>query len=149
MSEEKKQAELYDQFVSYVQRHMRDSDNNNLSVKEFDLREINAYDMQLVLENVDHGTKKLFDAVERFKPGARLETRESVCDGAPVFVVTIPYKRAPSSKSSKAKKRRGVAVATSASPPRSGLLMFYVFSMMSLVVVAALKTTRDEWSFLF
>ena len=148
MSEEKKQAELYDQFVSYVQRNMRDSDNSNLSVKEFDLREINAYDMQLVLENVDHGTKKLFDAVERFKPGARLETRESVGDGAPVFVATIPYKRATSSRSSKAKKRRGVAVATSSSP-RSGLLMFYVFSMMSLVVVAALKTTRDEWSFLF
>lgn len=147
MSEEKKQAELYDQFVSYVQRHMRDSDNNNLSVKEFDLREINAYDMQLVLENVDHGTKKLFDAVERFKPGARLETRESVGDGAPVFVATIPYKRATNSRSSKVKKRR-VAVATT-SAPRSGLLMFYVFSMMSLVVVAALKTTRDEWSFLF
>jgi len=147
MSEEKKQAELYDQFVSYVQRHMRDSDNNNLSVKEFDLREINAYDMQLVLENVDHGTKKLFDAVERFKPGARLETRESVGDGAPVFVATIPYKRATNSKSSKLKKRRVAVTTTSA--PRSGLLMFYVFSMMSLVVVAALKTTRDEWSFLF
>lgn len=143
--EEKKQAELYDEFVTYVQKKMRDTDNPNLSVREFDLRQVGTYDMQLTLENVDSGKRQLYDLVERFKPGATLETKEDIHNGDHVFVATIPFKKnQPLKRGKKAKKSTRTSEAST-----SGMLIFYGFSMMSLVVLAALKTTRDEWSWLF
>jgi hypothetical protein len=137
-------AAIYDEFNEYVERTLRDSDNPHITLKEFEqMPKSGLTHMELVLENVKTGTGRLFKKVEEFKDGSILKTRESVKDGAPVFVAYIPFKE----KESKTHSSSSGSVSRSSKPPSQTTLLLYFVALFSTIIVGLVKTTAADWQY--
>lgn len=138
------EAEAYDAFCDYVRDKMRDRDNPQLALREFDLRQPAGVTHALFdLENVRVGSEKLFERVKQFRPGAKLQTREDTNTGNMIYVAHIPYgKRHNKSKHHHSSHKR-------ISPPNPHLLFLYIFLLMCLALFASLKTSGAEWRYIF
>ena len=92
-SDHERKAEVYDRFADYVREKMRSRDNPNISVREFDLMgKSGVTHMDLILENVSKGNKKLYGLVEEFDERAFLDTKEDFQTGNLIYVAHIPFK---------------------------------------------------------
>jgi len=138
-------AQIYDDFSDYVTREMRNRDNPNLTVRDFNhMARAGLTHMELVLENVETASEELFTAVKEFKPGSYLKTKEVIKDGSQQYVAFIPYVSATSTK-----RRLGSGVrGESGGPPSQTRLMLYLFGLMIMIVTTALKTTSAEWYYM-
>jgi len=138
-------AQIYDDFAEYVTREMRDRDNPNLTVRDFNnMARSSLTHMELVLENVETASEKLFTAVKQFKPGSYLKTKEVIRDGSQMYVAFIPYVSTTAKKRSSAYGGGGSGL----EPPSQTRLMLYLFGLMLMIVIAALKTTSAEWYYM-
>ena len=144
--ENARKSQLYDEFADYVSKVMRDPDTNpNLSLRDFSqMPRSGLTHMELVLENVENANKQLFSAVEDFREGAYLKGKENIKTGSQTYVAFIPYVD---------ERKRGVSRSSSSSsssgrPPSQTRLFLYLFGLMGMVVIAALKTTSSEWNYM-
>ncbi len=137
-------TKLYDEFSDYVAESMRDNDNPHLTLREYDSgTKATVTHLEVVLENVDSGTESLYAKTKRFREGAFLKTRESVKDGAQVFVAYIPF-----NDGSKKSSHGGGGGGVRSKQPSQNLLMLYVVGLFVTVIVALVKTTGNEWRML-
>lgn len=144
-SDHERKAAVYDRFADFVRDKMRSRDNPNLSVREFALMGPSGVThMDLRLENVDKGKKKLYDLVEQFDSRAFLDTKEDVQTGNLIYVAHVPFK-----SEEKRSHRSHRHQSDGEEPPSTGILMAYVMMLMLMMIVAVWKTTWSEWEFMF
>lgn len=143
LSDHDRKAEVYDRFADFVREKMRTRDNPNISVKEFDLMERSGVThMDLVLENVSKGNKKLYALVEQFDSRAFLDTKEDFRTGNLIYVAHVPF------KAEERHHRHGHTSEVSSLPPSTNILMLYVFLFMVLIIIGVAKTEWSEWRFI-
>jgi hypothetical protein len=144
-SDHELKAEVYDRFADYVRDKMRTRDNPNISVREFDLMgRSGVTHMDLRLENVDRGNKKLYTLVEAFADTAFLDTKEDIQTGNLIYVAHIPFK-----SKERRRHRNHHSHHSSDGAPSTNILMFYVFLFMILLLLAVWKTEWTEWRYIF
>ena len=144
-SDHERKAAVYDRFADFVRDKMRSRDNPNISVREFDLMgRSGVTHMDLRLENVDKGNKKLYNLVEQFDPRAFLDTKEDIQTGNLIYVAHIPFKGEEKRSHRSHRSRSG-----SGDAPSTGVLMGYVMMLLVLLILAVWKTTWSEWAFMF
>jgi hypothetical protein len=144
-SDHERKAEVYDRFAEYVRDKMRTRDNPNISVREFDLMgRSGVTHMDLRLENVDRGNKKLYTLVEQFDDSAFLDTREDFQTGNLIYVAHISFK----GEETKRHHHHSQSHRHGGGPPSTNVLMFYVFLYMLLLLVAVWKTEWSEWRYI-
>jgi hypothetical protein len=135
-------TELYDLFSDYVRDHVRDRDNNNITLCAFgSLPEPSVTHMCIPLENVTTGTGKLFTSVEKFRPGTKLKTEEVADTGVNQFNAYIPFDGPRSSSSSKSRRNTS---SSSLFPYTPQLVMVGVFI---LIIIGILKTEMRQWEY--
>lgn len=143
-SEHERKAEVYDRFADYVRDKMRTRDNPNISVREFDLMgKSGVTHMDLRLENVDKGNKKLYNLVEQFDDRAFLDTREDFQTGNLIYVAHIPF-----TSESKHHHHHRHRSSGASPPPNTNVLMLYIFMFMLLIILGVWKTEWSEWRYM-
>jgi len=135
-------AEIYDRFQDYVRDKMRDSDNPNISLRDFDkLQEGGLTHFDVPLENISGTKKKYFDLVDAFAPGAMLKTRKSVVDGSEVVYAQLPF------------RTKKVSFAGKHGKNGSSNLTLKMFSCMFLwfvsLMLAVIYTEKKDWWMFF
>lgn len=142
-SDHELKAEVYDRFADYVRDKMRTRDNPNISVREFDLMgKSGVTHMDLRLENVDKGNKKLYNLVEQFDDRAFLDTREDFQTGNLIYVAHVPFTTEPKHHHHKHGSSGAVA------PPNTNVMMLYIFMFMLLIILGVWKTEWSEWRYM-
>jgi hypothetical protein len=154
MSHQTKQ-ETYRWFREYVENDMRDNDNPELSVIDFDLmKEPGPIFLELELTGVNRvkqaGTV-WSQQVKSFKRGARLEAEPGTYDTSLKYIAYIPYvdigekkKRNRYSDESDGKYRQE----RQQQGPDPFRLIMWIFAFLIVLVIAGFKVTGDEWSIL-
>lgn len=144
--ENARKSQIYDEFADYVSKEMRDPDTNpNLSLRDFSqMPRSGLTHMELVLENVENANKQLFSAVEDFRDGAYLKGKENIKTGAQTYVAFIPFV----DERKRGGGGGGRSSHSSSRPPSQTRLFLYLFGLMAMIVIAALKTTSAEWNYM-
>ncbi len=135
-------ADIYDRFKDYVENHMKDDDNPQLELDEFDKRKDNQTHMEIMLLNVVEGKKELHDLTSKFNERAFLKTKEILKTGSTGYYVYLPFKGIE-------KKKVKFNSSSCDQQPNTLLPVFYMFCMMCLLILAVVKTSREDWRFLF
>lgn len=142
-------ATIYDQFEDYVSRSVKDESNPDISLQAFDkLREPGPTHVSIALQNAKP-TKELFEAIEKFRPGTKVDTEEHIPTGGHVLVAHIPWRTRGGGAGV---GKRGVSWGgsyDSSGAPDSRILYAYLGLMMLTVGVALFKTSWSDWRFLF
>jgi len=136
-------AEIYDHFQDFVSKKLRDSDNPDVTLKDFDkLPPAGVTHFEVPLENLLTTKKKHYVLIEDFMPGAFLKSRPNVVDGTMVSVAYLPFKRhSGSNKSSHSRHVNG--------PNFSFWISIYLLLWMLSLFGAVIYTQRQDWPFLF
>lgn len=136
-------SQIYDEFQDYVTQSVRNSDNPDISLQDFDnLRPAGYTHQPIVLQNVRKGNKKLYTNIENFKPGTELRTEDHIETGGLVYVVDVPLPKRKKEEFSNSHKRRND------NEPNTMILKIYLFGLLCLFLIAITKTSSADWHFL-
>jgi hypothetical protein len=151
-SDDDQKQQIYEKFSKYVRNELRDTDNPNICVQEFDLMpRSGAYHMQCVLQNVNIGKAGLFKSVESFAEGAKLKIIEDVENkngGGNIYTAFIPFKTL-SRGGGGGRRGEGGWAGGAGGQPNTMHLIGYMSGLMGLFVFAVVKTSWADWRFLF
>lgn len=143
----KNKAQLYDEFNDYVVNSVRNKHNPELSLQPYDnTQEPGPTHFSIVLQNVTKGDRSLYEKIEAFKEGTKLDTQEHIKTGGTIYIAHVPFK---SNKKKSIKKNDNDDNEEPTELPSLNLLYFYVLLVLITIIVAFLKTDRKDWKFIF
>jgi len=139
------QRETYRDFRNYVEQHIRDDDNPEASVIDFDLmKPPGTVSLELPLTGINRGNQaSAWEKIVRdFRPGSRLELEhKSAYDDSLIYVAYIPYVDTAKKKKSKRRHR----VDDDDEDPDLFRLILWVFILLVLVAICGFKVSTEEW----
>ena len=143
-----REREIISDFSDYVQEHLRDENNRNISVSTTD-NESHKYVM-LRLLGFTKADDKFFNTIKDFRPGTKCSLFEDSETDKYICSVMIPFNDPRDNfKSNNKHNDKYIHAPAMKQPPSTINFLFAVSMLMAWICVGVVTTDKSEWWGLF